>query len=89
MKYTAESLQAAITDGFLDLSCSDFSDQDMHLLWKLTGLQILSLWGTRIGDITALTGLTGLQDLDLSRTKITPEQIALLKASLPEIAIHH
>jgi hypothetical protein len=40
-------------------------------------------------DMHLLQELTGLQSLDLSYTQVTPKQIALLKTSLPEIAIRH
>src|SRR5215217_147077 len=45
-------------------------ERSQFLLAGLTELRTLYLYGTHVSDLTALSGLTGLQTLDLGHTQV-------------------
>ena len=71
----------------LNLShCSQLTNVDG--LKGLTALQSLNLgYCSRLTNVDALKGLTALRDLDVTRSSISPDEIAALKRALPSTNI--
>jgi hypothetical protein len=73
----------------LNLShCSQLTNVDG--LKGLTALQSLNLSGCyRLTNLDGLKGLPALRDLDLTRSSISPDEIAAFKRALPSTDIRH
>ncbi len=84
---TALSTQPALVD--LSLGCPTLTDLYAKNLAELKQLKRLSLAGSSISDaaIQHLEGLTNLEMLDLSRTKITQAGVERLRKALPACTI--
>ncbi len=61
--------------------------RDLQPLAALTQLQGLDLRGTAVRDLEPLAALTQLRGLDLDGTAVSKEEVAALKAALPELRI--
>lgn len=68
----------------------NFSDSGLKAFRDRKTLRFLSVSETGVTDaaVPLLATLTGLQDLYIERTKITPAGVAKLRAALPSCRIH-
>ena len=55
---------------------------------RKSGATILYLGGTRVADLAPLAGLTSLTALYLSGTRATADQVATLRAAVPNAHIY-
>ena len=61
---------------------------DISALSGLTGITHLALEGNKINDISALRGMTALKELYIGSNLLTYDQVAQLKADLPNCSIY-
>lgn len=70
--------------------CEDITDEGVQHLSKLNALESLDLEackGVTDAAVPALMKLKSLRELDISRTSITADGVARLKAALPNTRI--
>ena len=68
---------------------TDFGDDEVAYLKRLTSLTFLELRGTQVTDagLEHLEGLTNLESLDLSDTQVTAQGVDALRQALPDCNI--
>jgi NACHT domain len=81
----AEPFAALTGLQWLDLGGTQVAD--VRPLEGLTKLVVLTLSGTQVTDLRPLEGLTNLRELFLYSTQVADEQVARLKAALPDLKI--
>lgn len=72
------------------LNRTSATDQQIEVLKYLTGLEVLNLTGTQVGDagLQHLAGLTGLKRVYAAHTNITENGVQQLNQSLPDCQVY-
>lgn len=72
------------------LNRTDINDQQVSVIQHLSGVEILNLTGTRVGDagLSHVHGLTGLKRIYAAHTDISDEGVRQLKEAIPDCEIY-
>lgn len=74
--------------GATGISLDNTEVRDISPLTELYDLEWLAIYGTQVGDVSPLAELKNLEHLYLDSTRVSKEQVQILKQALPNCQIH-